>query len=193
MLLVEVSNGGYPYLTQEVMQALDDSDARLKNLSMHFTNDDQVKQEFSSPQTIEQLDIYNISGFYLDKMICDSKLLSDFSRQLPLLTHLDIHLYINALSVLHILHNLIKLKALRVECCLVRSSLSDVDIEGMLQEDKAEVNCRLQDLRMVVMSYHEVCYLQEGNDGYPRKVVEVTNRFLGLVLQSCPALKVFDL
>lgn len=36
----------YPFLTQEIMQALDNSDARSKRLSLHLTNGGQVEQDF---------------------------------------------------------------------------------------------------------------------------------------------------
>lgn len=54
----------YPYLTREIVKALDDGGSRLKTISMHLSNDDQVKQEFEnvmaspSRKSIENLHIY---------------------------------------------------------------------------------------------------------------------------------------
>lgn len=70
--------------------------------------------------------------------------ISDFSCQLSLLTHLEIHIYIDAPSVTHILHKLIMLETLSINCYFTQIDLGYMDIESMLQ-DITRVNPQLQD------------------------------------------------
>lgn len=125
--------GVYPYLTQNIMQAFDTSDARLKTLALFCQDDAQVEKELeavvssSSAQTTEKLHLLIMSD-KLNKLDLAMKLETSF-HQLPFLYYLEIYNNVDMVFTIYILQHLVMLETLKIK-----------SISFMLYAEKEEGN-----------------------------------------------------